>query len=152
LPLYRVFLGREEHWFLKKEDVEHFVAEESKKRGHELRVADEPHTLDSKANAGTTASNGIAEGETSNGDAAAETNKEPLLQVVELHEVRSLNDGLRDLRDGMENPRLREILTSVVEDMEGGRMLSQCLGQHPAIFNNVFVSLVRAGEQSGQMT
>lgn len=61
-------------------------------------------------------------------------------------------DGLRDLRDGMENPRLREILTSVVEDMEGGRMLSQCLGQHPAIFNNVFVSLVRAGEQSGQMT
>lgn len=61
-------------------------------------------------------------------------------------------DGLRDLRDGMENPRLREVLTSVVEDMEGGRMLSQCLGQHPAIFNNVFVSLVRAGEQSGQMT
>ena len=61
-------------------------------------------------------------------------------------------DGLRDLRDGMENPRLREILTSVVEDMEGGRMLSQCLGQHPSIFNNVFVSLVRAGEQSGQMT
>jgi type IV pilus assembly protein PilC len=61
-------------------------------------------------------------------------------------------EGLRDLRDGMENPRLREILTSVVEDMEGGRMLSQCLGQHPAIFNTVFVSLVRAGEQSGQMT
>lgn len=61
-------------------------------------------------------------------------------------------DGLRDLRDGIDNPRLREILTSVVEDMEGGRTLSQCLGQHPAIFNNVFVSLVRAGEQSGQMT
>jgi type IV pilus assembly protein PilC len=61
-------------------------------------------------------------------------------------------DGLRDLRDGMENPRLREILTSVVEDMEGGRLLSQCLAQHPAIFNNVFVSLIRAGEQSGQMT
>lgn len=61
-------------------------------------------------------------------------------------------DGLRDLRDGIDNPRLREILTSVVEDMEGGRTLSQCLGQHPSIFNNVFVSLVRAGEQSGQMT
>ncbi len=61
-------------------------------------------------------------------------------------------DGLRDLRDGMENRRLREILTSVVEDMEGGRLLSQCLAQHPAIFNNVFVSLIRAGEQSGQMT
>jgi type IV pilus assembly protein PilC len=61
-------------------------------------------------------------------------------------------DGLRDLRDGMDNPRLREILTSVVEDMEGGRLLSQCLAQHPGIFNNVFTSLIRAGEQSGQMT
>ncbi len=60
-------------------------------------------------------------------------------------------DGLRDLRDGVENPRLREILTSVVEDMEGGRLLSQCLAQHPAVFNNVFVSLIRAGEQSGLM-
>jgi type IV pilus assembly protein PilC len=61
-------------------------------------------------------------------------------------------DGLRDLRDGMDNSRLREILTSVVEDMQGGQVLSQCLGQHPAIFSNVLVSLVRAGEQSGQMT
>lgn len=63
-----------------------------------------------------------------------------------------LIDGLRDLRDGVDNPRLREILTSVVEDMEAGRMLSQCLAQHPQVFSNVFVSLIRAGEQSGQMS
>ena len=58
-------------------------------------------------------------------------------------------DGLRDLRDGMENPRFREILTSVIEDMEGGKMLSQALAGFPTVFNTVFVSLVRAGEQPG---
>ena len=62
-----------------------------------------------------------------------------------------LIDGLRDLRDGMENPRFREILTSVIEDMEGGKVLSQCLGAHPEVFSPVFVSLVRAGEIAGTL-
>ncbi len=62
-----------------------------------------------------------------------------------------LIDGLRDLREGMENPRFREILTSVIEDMEGGRVLSQCLGMHPGVFSPVFVSLVRAGEVAGTL-
>ena len=62
-----------------------------------------------------------------------------------------LIDGLRDLREGMENPRFREILTGVIEDMEGGKVLSQCLGAHPEVFSPVFVSLVRAGEIAGTL-
>ncbi len=62
-----------------------------------------------------------------------------------------LIDGLRDLRDGMDNPRFREILTTVIEDMEGGKVLSQCLAAHPNVFNTVFVSLVRAGELAGTL-
>lgn len=62
-----------------------------------------------------------------------------------------LIDGLRDLRDGMENPRFREILTTVIEDMEGGKVLSQCLAAHPSVFSAVFVSLVRAGELAGTL-
>ncbi len=62
-----------------------------------------------------------------------------------------LIDGLRDLRDGMENPRFREILTTAIEDMEGGKVLSQCLAAHPAIFDPVFVGLVRAGELAGTL-
>jgi type IV pilus assembly protein PilC len=62
-----------------------------------------------------------------------------------------LIDGLRDLREGMENPRFREILTSVIEDMEGGKVLSQCLATHPEVFSPVFVSLVRAGELAGTL-
>ena len=63
-----------------------------------------------------------------------------------------LLDGLRDLREGMENPRFREILTSVLEDIEGGKTLSQALNAFPRVFNTVFVSLIRAGELSGTLT
>lgn len=62
-----------------------------------------------------------------------------------------LIDGLRDLRDTIENPRFREVLTAMTEDMEGGKVLSQCMAAHPEVFDNVFVSLVRAGEQTGRM-
>ena len=62
-----------------------------------------------------------------------------------------LIDGLRDLRQGMENPRFREILTSILEDIEGGKTLSQALGGFPRVFNTVFVSLIRAGELSGTL-
>ena len=60
-------------------------------------------------------------------------------------------DGLRDMRDTIENPRFRDVLSVMTEDMEGGRVLSHCLGNHPDVFDTVFVSLIRAGEQSGQL-
>ncbi len=63
-----------------------------------------------------------------------------------------LLEGLRDLREGLDNPRFREILTSVLEDIEGGKTLSQALAAFPRVFNTVFVSLIRAGELSGTLT
>ena len=60
-------------------------------------------------------------------------------------------DGLRDMRDTIENPRFRDVLSVMIEDMEGGRILSQCMATHPDVFDAVFVSLVRAGEQTGQL-
>ena len=63
-----------------------------------------------------------------------------------------LLEGIRDLRDSIENPRFREVLTGLTEDMEGGRILSQAMAQHPQVFDNVFTSLIRAGEQTGRLT
>ena len=60
-------------------------------------------------------------------------------------------DGVRDLRDSMDNPRFRDILTALLEDMEGGRLMSQALAVHPAVFDTVIVNLVKAGEQTGLM-
>jgi type IV pilus assembly protein PilC len=39
----------------------------------------------------------------------------------------------------------------MTEDMEAGNVLSQCMASHPDVFDKVFVSLIRAGEQSGQL-
>ena len=61
-------------------------------------------------------------------------------------------DGLRDLRDSIETPRFKQVISSLIEDIEGGKMLSQAMGQFPKIFDPVFVSLIRAGEQTGRLT
>lgn len=63
-----------------------------------------------------------------------------------------LLDGLRDLRDIQSNPRLREVLAVMSDDLEAGKLLSQCLAAHPHVFDSVFVNLVRAGEQTGRLT
>ncbi len=63
-----------------------------------------------------------------------------------------LIDGLKDLRANTPNPRFREVMSSLVEDIEGGKMLSQGMAAFPTVFSPVFVSLVRAGEQAGRLT
>lgn len=60
-------------------------------------------------------------------------------------------EGLRDMRDSIDSPRFREVLTVMTEDMEAGNVLSQCMSTHPEAFDRVFISLIRAGEQSGQL-
>ena len=61
-------------------------------------------------------------------------------------------EGLSDLRDGEENPTFRDIITGLIEAIEGGNSFSQALGLYPKIFDEVFVSLVRVGERSGKMS
>ncbi|MGE0875447.1 MAG: type II secretion system F family protein [Burkholderiales bacterium] len=60
-------------------------------------------------------------------------------------------EGLVDLRDSVENVRFREVVAGVLESIEGGRGLSQALGEYPEVFSKVFVSLVRSGEQTGRL-
>ena len=61
-------------------------------------------------------------------------------------------EGLADLRDGEENPTFRDIITGVIEGIEGGNSFSQALGLYPKIFDDVFVSLIKVGERSGKMS
>lgn len=60
-------------------------------------------------------------------------------------------EGLADLRDSLENHRMREVLTVMVESIEGGRSLSQAMAEHPQVFGDIFVGLIKAGESSGQL-
>ena len=61
-------------------------------------------------------------------------------------------EALTDLRDTVENAGFRQVIASLLEDIEGGLKLSEAMANHTYCFDNVFVALVRAGEQSGQMT
>lgn len=60
-------------------------------------------------------------------------------------------DALTDLRDSVENPAFRQIVASLLEDIEGGLRLSEAMANHPSAFDNVFVALIGTGEQTGQL-
>jgi type IV pilus assembly protein PilC len=60
-------------------------------------------------------------------------------------------EGLADLRESAENRRFREIISGLLEAIEGGKNLSQALAEYPEVFSKVFVSLVRSGEQTGRL-
>ena len=61
-------------------------------------------------------------------------------------------EGLADLRDGEENPTFRDVVTGVIEAIEGGKSFSQALELYPSVFDNVFTSLIKVGERSGKMS
>jgi type IV pilus assembly protein PilC len=60
-------------------------------------------------------------------------------------------EALTDLRDTVDNAGFRQVLASVVEDIGGGLKLSEAMANHSYCFDNVFVALVKAGEQSGTL-
>jgi type IV pilus assembly protein PilC len=53
------------------------------------------------------------------------------------------------LEEQVENPKLKETLSAVREDIEAGLLLSDALARHPKIFNPLYVAMVRAGEAGG---
>jgi type IV pilus assembly protein PilC len=62
-----------------------------------------------------------------------------------------LVEGLTDLRDSIENPRFREVISGLIESIQGGQNLSGALSGYPEVFSPVFKSLVRAGEDTGRL-
>ncbi|MCC7493596.1 MAG: type II secretion system F family protein [Fimbriimonadaceae bacterium] len=55
------------------------------------------------------------------------------------------------LIDNTENARLFEVLSGVREEVARGESLAASLGAHPRIFSSLYVSLVSAGEASGEL-
>ena len=60
-------------------------------------------------------------------------------------------EGLEDLRDSVDHPRFREIVANLIDEIEGGKSLSEALAEHPTIFDTLFVNLIKAGEASGEL-
>jgi type IV pilus assembly protein PilC len=62
-----------------------------------------------------------------------------------------LVESLTDLRDSTENPRFREVISGVIESIQGGSALSAALADYPDVFSPVFAALIKAGESTGRM-
>lgn len=62
-----------------------------------------------------------------------------------------LLEGIADIRDSSDNQTLRDILADVVEAIEAGETLSGALRRHDKVFDTTFISLVKAGEESGEL-
>jgi DNA gyrase subunit B len=78
LPMYHVYYGSEEHWFKSRDELEAFMKGKEQSAGGELAVG----RADENKHGGEPTGDGIAG---------------PQLVVVDLHEVRSINSGLKEL-------------------------------------------------------
>ena len=63
----------------------------------------------------------------------------------------SLLRSLYILEEQAQDRKLKRTLVAVREDIEAGFSLSQSLGKHPKVFNELFISMVRAGETGGAL-
>lgn len=62
-----------------------------------------------------------------------------------------LIDSLKDIRDSVDYSHFTDVLQTVIDDIEGGKTFSLALAEHPVIFDKVYVTLVRVGEETGQL-
>ena len=83
LPRYQVFIGKEPHWFFDKQEMEAFLAEETLRRGTEFEVAHDKQM--------DTASD--------QADGAEEAAERAMLYMIDMHEVRKINELFRQLKD-----------------------------------------------------
>lgn len=56
------------------------------------------------------------------------------------------------LTEHTENPRLKVVMQRMQQDVQGGKALWEALSAHPKVFPPLYVSMVKAGEASGQLS
>ncbi|MFO1506784.1 MAG: type II secretion system F family protein [Lysobacterales bacterium] len=57
--------------------------------------------------------------------------------------------GFDIVAGGQTNPRMKDMLTDIKTNIEGGLSLNEALGKHPVQFDELYRNLVRAGESAG---
>ena len=64
----------------------------------------------------------------------------------------SILEGLHDIKDTVTDTRMRQVISTVIVEIEGGKTLSQALEQFPEIFDHVYITLIKVGEESGNIS
>lgn len=63
-----------------------------------------------------------------------------------------LLNSLADIRESTESPRLRDMMSDVYREVSEGSSFSNALAKHPGTFESIFISLISAGEETGNLT
>ncbi|MFA5840871.1 MAG: type II secretion system F family protein [Candidatus Paceibacterota bacterium] len=63
----------------------------------------------------------------------------------------SLSRALSVLKKQTKNPKLDKVLTSVMADINAGESFSSALSKFPEVFSKLFISMTKAGEESGNL-
>ncbi len=63
----------------------------------------------------------------------------------------ALSRALEILEKQTKNPKFKKIIHKLLTDIESGDSFSISLKKHPAVFSALFVSMMRAGEESGRL-
>ncbi|MCB9976644.1 MAG: type II secretion system F family protein [Rhodospirillales bacterium] len=61
-------------------------------------------------------------------------------------------DALADIRDATSNDMLRDMISELHRDVRDGASLSEAMEKHPKIFKPLYISLIKAGEDTGDLT
>ncbi len=57
----------------------------------------------------------------------------------------------RLLAEQADKPFLRQVLTEISDDLQGGNSISKSLSKHPKVFSDFYTNMVRSGEESGKL-
>lgn len=63
----------------------------------------------------------------------------------------ALVQALQLLVEQTANPKLKQIVAEIAEEIDGGARLSDSLAKRPDVFTNFYVNVIRSGESSGKL-
>ena len=62
-----------------------------------------------------------------------------------------LSNSLRTVAGQTENDAMKKVIEEILAEVEAGKSLTDSFSKYPEVFNNVYISLIRAGEASGTL-
>ena len=62
-----------------------------------------------------------------------------------------LLEALSDIRETIEHGRLRDIMAEIHRDVSEGCSLSEAMSRHPKVFTSLYISLIAAAEETGDL-
>jgi type IV pilus assembly protein PilC len=61
----------------------------------------------------------------------------------------TLSDALFEISENVENERFKKVLKTIEKDITNGESLSESFKKHPQVFSELYVNMIKAGEEGG---